>query len=184
MPALLMASQLAEHSARECPAFPQMKKDILFRLMVLSVPPLPLEASQEQSRMVSWELCISVAEFCSQAHEPLSCPKHMYFLNQSSSHANSFQINPMVKCGWIEAVLHGFHCQHSIPTLPPRSLLLLESSRCPVDTAQTQELSRKQVDTNPLYGGQTGGSLRNSPKGSQLQLTSLIIKYMLLGSVS
>lgn len=36
----------------------------------------------------------------------------------------------------------------------------------------------------PLYGGQTGGSLRSSPKGSQLQLASLIIKYMLLGSVS
>lgn len=36
----------------------------------------------------------------------------------------------------------------------------------------------------PLYRGQTGGSLKNSPKGSQLQLASLIIKYMLLGSVS
>lgn len=36
----------------------------------------------------------------------------------------------------------------------------------------------------PLYRGQTAGSLKNSPKGSQLQLASLIIKYMLLGSVA
>lgn len=82
-------------------------------------------------------------------YEPLSCAKHMYCLNQYSSHANSSQINPMVKHAWIEAVLHGFHCQHSIPTLPPRSLLLLEGSTPPVGTAYTQELSKIQVSATP-----------------------------------
>lgn len=142
-----------------------MKKDILFRLVVLSVPSLPLEASQEQSRMVSWNLCISVAVLLTGPYEPLSCPKHMYFLNQYSSHANSFQINPMVKWARIEAVLHDFHCQHFIPTLPPRSLLLLESSRHPVDTAQTQELSRKLVATTPPLWRTNRRQLEELPKG-------------------
>lgn len=98
-------------------------------------------------------------------YEPLSYPKHMYFLNQYSSHANSFQINPMVKWAWIEAVLHDFHCQHFIPTLPPRSLLLLESSRHPVDTAQTQELSRKLVATTPPLWRTNRRQLEELPKG-------------------
>lgn len=92
-------------------------------------------------------------------YEPLSCPKHMHSLNQYSSHASCFQINPRVECAWIEAALHGFHCQHSIPT--PTQVTAPPQTSC-----GHRSSSENRCLPPPLHGGQTGGSLRNSPKGS------------------
>lgn len=109
-------------------------------------------------------------------YEPLSCPKHMYFLNQYNSHANSFQINPMVEYAWIEAVLHGFHCQHSHPGN-------CSSWRAP-NLLWTQLRHRNSPENRSLHSPFMEDKQEPSPKGSQPQLASLIIKYMLLGFVS
>lgn len=129
--------------------------------MAHSAPPLhpELPGSQPGTEQDSEPrpLCISIVQFCpmglvqalglSKGYVPLESTQAA--LKPAAPRLTLWQEKPGLRQFCMAFMTK---CCSRLPTLPPKTRLLLETSKPPVNTAHTQEPSRKRVSpTSPLW---------------------------------